>query len=159
MLWRVSRVYHFFMCSLCPYSHTLLPHPHPAPTAPGVPELRASLLQFLQLWPGALARQALGTALSAATDLISFFACMATPHGAFPSGIGGTKHFACSFLADTVVSCSSSWLRSLLPLADKCLPVPSKTEFKFLFLVLFLFGDELKRGKKEIRQKVLISLS
>lgn len=54
---------------------------------------------------------------------------------------------------------SSSWLGSLLPLADKCLPVPSKTEFKFLFLVLFLFGDELKREKKEVRQKVLISLS
>lgn len=58
--------------------------------------------------------------------------------------MGGTRHFAWPFLAGTVVSRSSSWLRPLLPLADRCLMVSSEIEFKFLFLVLFLFGDELE---------------
>lgn len=64
------------------------------------------------------------------------------------------KRLACPFLAGTVVSRSFSWLRPLLPLADRCRMVSSKIEFKFLFLVLFLFGDALEKkrrwGKKSL---------
>lgn len=80
---------------------------------------------------------------------------MVTLCGTSPGGIGGIKHLACPFLAGTVVSRSSSWLRPLLPRADRCRMVSSKIEFKFLFLVLFLFGDALEEKKRWGKRSLL----
>lgn len=153
MLWHVSEASHFFVFSLSP---------HPQCPATLYPLLRWARRSWAWSFSPSVspastwvpARQALGAVLPAATGLTPSFACVVTPCGAFP-GLGGIKHLVCSWcpsLVGALVSRSSSWFRPLLPLADRCLLLSSKREFKFLFLVLFFVLGWIK-GEKEGRAK------
>lgn len=103
----------------------------PISTGPGVPSVSPALP-----WQTCQA-SFIGTILCAATHLTS--ACVVTMWSP-PGATGVRTHLARPFLAGAVVSLSSPWLRLLLPLVDRCLPASSRTDLKFLFLVVFLEG-------------------